>query len=347
MTICFPDLSVKWNKTDFILELPNGSQILVLGLDDGERTEKILGLELSTVYINEASQVDYNSVQMALTRLAEKNSLRKRVVFDFNPPQKSHWSYYLFIKKLDPIGNVPLPNPEDYVSLLMNPDSNMDNIDPEYIRLLESMPEKEKARFLRGEFTDESNGQVYYAFRPDDHIKPQTKQPGTIFCALDFNVNPFCGVIFQVSGNNISVIDELYIENADTYKVADDLKRRGYGGARIIPDSTAANRKTSGRSDLQILKEAGFTVESTRNPFVMDRVNNLNRKLSAGHILIDPKARKLSNDLMKVVYKDNKPDQSGANKMLTHISDALGYAAWWLDPFNPSTAKVSFDNPRG
>lgn len=339
LRLCFPDLKVKLNKTDFIAEFPNGSQIYFAGLDDGARTEKILGLEFSTLYFNEASQLDYSSVQMALTRLAEKNELKKRVWFDFNPPKKSHWSYYLFIKKLDPVDDVPLMNPDDYNSLLMNPSDNLENIDEDYIKMLEAMPEKERNRFLLGLFNDESDGQVYYAFRRDDHVRDTNIQPGTLWTGHDFNVNPMTMLVTQWIGGVFYIHDELWLENSDTYRMADEAKRKGYIG-RAIPDSTGANRKTSGKSDFQIMREAGFTIESTHNPFVGDRVNNVNRLLSAGKIVINPKCKKLINDLEKVTWKDNKLD-SGPDKKLTHISDCLGYVCWKLDPISTLPGRIT------
>lgn len=339
LRLCFPNIKVTLNKTDFIAEFSNGSQIYFAGLDDGARTEKILGLEFSTIYFNEASQIDYSSVQIALTRLAEKNGLKKRVWFDFNPPKKSHWSYYLFIKKLDPVDDVPLANADEYSSLLMNPSDNLDNIDEDYIKMLEAMPEKDRNRFLLGLFNDESDGQVYYAFRRDEHIKETKIQPGTLFTGHDFNVNPMTMLVAQLVGGVFYIHDELWLENSDTYRMCDEAKKRGYIG-RAIPDSTGANRKTSGKSDFQIMREAGFTIESTHNPFVMDRVNNVNRLLTAGKIVISPKCKKLINDLEKVSWKSNKLD-AGPEGKLTHISDCLGYICWKLDPISSMPAKVT------
>ena len=88
---CFPDLPVTWNKTDYYVTLPNGSEIWCAGLDDEKRVEKILGKEYSTLYFNECSQIPYTSIQIALTRLAEKNDLTKKAYFDQNPPGKKHW----------------------------------------------------------------------------------------------------------------------------------------------------------------------------------------------------------------------------------------------------------------
>ncbi len=346
INIAFPDLKPKQNKTDFYFTLENGSEIWVGGLDDADRVEKILGNEYSTIYFNECSQIDYASIQLARTRLAQKNNLVKKTYYDMNPPTKSHWSYWQFEKKLDPMSNEPLSNPDDYTSMLMNPLDNIDNIDSEYLKLLEAMPEKERNRFLLGLFNDESEGQVYYAFRRDDHVVELERNYGSLLIGMDFNVQPMTAVIFQVSNNVFEVLDEVYLENSDTYKMTDELIRRGYKGCHIFPDSTGRNRKTSGQSDFNILEKAGFIIESTQNPFVGDRINNVNRLLSANRVLIDPKCKKLINDLEKVVWKDNKPDQSGANKMLTHISDALGYGLWKLEPFAKPKKSVTIDKYR-
>ena len=37
ISLAFPDLSVHWHKTDYYIELPNGSEIWVAGLDDAAR----------------------------------------------------------------------------------------------------------------------------------------------------------------------------------------------------------------------------------------------------------------------------------------------------------------------
>lgn len=335
MSLCFPNLKYELNKTDYIATLPNNSQIFFAGLDTGERVEKILGQEFSSLWFNEISQIPYSSVQMALSRLAEKNDLTKKVYYDMNPGTKASWPYLLFVKKLDPIDSEPIKNPDDYAIFKMNPESNLENLDNEYLDLLASMPEKERNRFLLGEFNDESNGQAYYSFR-EEHVAETKIIPGTILIPMDYNLNPFCALVAQYYDNKFHIHDEVYLENADTYRMADELKKRGLSGAKIIPDSTANNRRTSGKSDIQILREAGFDVMSTHNPYQLDRVNNLNRLLTANRVVINPKCRKLINDLHRVVWKDNKLDQTGANKMLTHASDCLGYLTWKLEPITSS-----------
>lgn len=345
LALAFPNLRAHPNKSDYFYKLANGSEIWIGGMDDEKSVEKILGNEYSTIYFNECSQLNYSSIQIAKTRLAEKNDLSKKIYYDENPPTKSHWSYWLFEKKIDPIGEVPIEDPHNYASLLMNPNDNIENIDSEYLDMLSKMPEKEKNRFLKGLYNDETDGSVYYSFNRDNHVREIKPYGGTVFVGMDYNVDPLTAVIGQVSEGKIQIFDEVYLNNSDTYKMAAALKSKGLSGVRVIPDSTGANRKTSGRSDFDILREAGFVIESTRNPFVTDRVNNVNRLLSNNLLTIDPKCKKLINDLERVSWKNNELDQSGANKHLTHISDALGYLCWKLDPFGKTIQKYSM-SPR-
>lgn len=331
IAIAFPHIPFKSHGTDYYWTLPNKSEIWIGGLDSKERTEKILGNEYSSLYFNECSQLSYNSVQMARTRLAQKNNLVKKTYYDMNPPPKSHWSYWVFEKGLDPISNEPLLDPSAYTSLLMNPGDNLENIDEEYIRLLETMPERERIRFLLGMYQDVDDGAVYYAFDRDRHVAPTAQVPhGTIYIGMDFNVNPMTATLIQIVNNQVRIFDEVFLENSDTYKMVDELKRRGYLGT-VIPDSTGKNRKTSGKSDHEILKEAGYKIPSVQNPFVTDRVNNVNRLLTNNQIIIDPRCKKLIADLEMVSWKDNKLDQK-SDPMLTHISDSAGYALWHLFP---------------
>lgn len=331
LSLAFPNLEVKYNKSDYYLLFPNGSEYWIGGLDDDKRAEKILGKEYSTIHFNEVSELSYTSMQMALTRAAEKNNLSKKIYYDQNPPAKAHWSYWQFIKKLNPVDNEPLIHPENYQYLQMNPGDNIQNLDPDYLSMLQSLPEREQKRFLLGEFTDSDEGQVYYAFKRDEHVKECEFDNGTKLIGFDFNINPLTAVIGQYIDDKFYIIDEMFLQNSDTFKACDYLKAKKYHG-NVYPDSTGRNRKTSGMSDFDILDQNGFKIMPVRNPMVIDRTNNMNRLFSANRIIIHPRCKKLINDLEKVSWKDGKLDQK-TDSMLTHISDALGYLTWAIDPF--------------
>ena len=159
--IAMPELQLIENKTDWFLEFPNGSQIWIGGLDDKERTEKVLGHEYSTIYYNEISQMSYDSITTAHTRLAEKTDLVNREFYDCNPPEITHWSYSLFMKGIEPIDKTPVKEGL-YATMQMNPGGNINNLPDGYIEdVLERLPLRQRKRFLDGEYTLEVTGAMW------------------------------------------------------------------------------------------------------------------------------------------------------------------------------------------
>lgn len=161
---CFPELNLTPHKQAGYYELPNGSQIWLGGLDEQERVEKILGQEFATMYFNETSQIPYQSVVIALTRLAQnvtnpktKSPLVQRAYYDLNPPPMGHWTHTLFHRKLDPVTKKPLEDPENYEYLVMNPVDNKENLTKDYLRSLELLPERARKRFYYGLYSDDSD----------------------------------------------------------------------------------------------------------------------------------------------------------------------------------------------
>lgn len=163
MSLCFPGVEAHIDKTDWFARLGE-SQIWFGGLDDKERTEKILGQEHATLYLNECSQIPFNSQQLATTRLAQNVlqdirgraavALKPRMYYDCNPPIKSHWTYRMFVEGRDPETRKPLANPNDYQCFQINPQDNAANLPPGYIGTLNALSARLQRRFLKGEFGD-------------------------------------------------------------------------------------------------------------------------------------------------------------------------------------------------
>lgn len=152
-----------YNKSEGVFVFPNGSEIWLIGLDDGIQAEKILGKEFATIYFNECSELDYRSVQTALTRLAQNSPpLINRAFYDCNPPGKKHWSYKLFICKQNPENKTAVPCAEDYAAMQINPVDNAENLPENYISgTLNALPERERRRFLEGKFLDDIDGALW------------------------------------------------------------------------------------------------------------------------------------------------------------------------------------------
>lgn len=170
MELCFPDVTYKLDKSDWFATFPNGSEIWFGGLDDKERTEKVLGNEYASIFLNEISQISYQGYLILITRLAQGCTyqrgkqtleLRQKMYFDENPPSKGHWSHKLFIEKKDPDTKRHLANKEDYASLLMNPCDNAQNLSKRYLASLENLPKRQRDRFWEGKFGDDNENALW------------------------------------------------------------------------------------------------------------------------------------------------------------------------------------------
>lgn len=176
MRLAFPGVTYKMHSQDGFAEIGEDSQIWFAGLDDKERTEKILGMEFATLYFNECSQIPIGSVDTALTRLAQRcitkmegaepGLLKMRAYYDCNPPNKAHWTYRRFVQKVDPETKEPLRRPDDYASFQINPKDNQANLSPEYLQNLEGMSARMRKRFLEGQFADANPSALF----PEEHI---------------------------------------------------------------------------------------------------------------------------------------------------------------------------------
>lgn len=187
MSICFPGVNYTLSKTDWFAELENGSQIWFGGLDDKERTEKILGMEFATIYLNECSQIPQGSRDIAVTRLAQQvtqiignrqdKPLKPRMYYDCNPPSKVHWSYRMFVEKRDPETKKSLSNPEDYACFQINPQDNAENISAGYLETLQNLSSRLQKRFLKGEFADANPNALFHEEDIDKWRSLDGKQP--------------------------------------------------------------------------------------------------------------------------------------------------------------------------
>jgi hypothetical protein len=171
MRLCFPDVGYELDKQELFATLPNDSQVWFSGLDDKDRTEKVLGQEYATIFLNECSQIPFTSRNMALTRLAQKcpykgadgaeQELRLLALYDCNPPNKAHWLYKLFFEKVNPDSKMALKRPERYATLKMNPVDNRENLAADYIESLDDLPARMRVRFRDGEFGDAAEGALW------------------------------------------------------------------------------------------------------------------------------------------------------------------------------------------
>ena len=242
MKLCYPNVTYDTHVQEKYVTFPNGSEVWFAGLDDKDRTEKILGMEFATLYFNECSQIPFGSVAMARTRLSQKvnqvidgkepSPLRLRAFYDENPPSKNHWTYRAFIEKADPETRLPLNRPDDYAVFFINPVDNKENLSSEYIQQLEGLPAKMRARFLEGRFADATPNALF----PDEYVDR--------WRVIDGKVPDFVRVVVAVDPSGSDDID-----NADNDEIGIMVVALGTdGNAYVLEDVTVkAGPATWGR----------------------------------------------------------------------------------------------------
>lgn len=242
MRLAFPGVKHTLSKTDWYAEFENGSQIFFAGLDDKERTEKILGMEFATIYLNECSQIPWESRSIAVTRLAqqamqqiqgkEPQRLKPRFYYDCNPPSKAHWSYRLFIEKRDPDKKEAVRNTADYASFQINPGDNTENLSEGYLETLQGLSARMRKRFLEGSFADATPNALF-----EDDVFEKWR-------VVDGDVPQFVRVVVSVDPSGADDAD-----NADNDAIGIIVVGLGIdGNAYLIEDCTVkAGPATWGR----------------------------------------------------------------------------------------------------
>jgi len=282
--------------------------------------DNLRGPEYGYAWLDEAGFFKIEAIHVIIGRLrCPKGPRQLRFT---TTPQGFNWLYDFFEEQKDESKRTVTSKTSDNVYL---PEDYEESLENQY-------DEKLLAQETGGQYINTTSGQVYYAFDREKHVKDfdtlEIKR-GYRYVGSDFNVNPITSMVAWDFRKVLYVQDEIWKKNSNTEWLAGEIYRKWRSHNLIIyPDSTGNARKSSagvGRTDHQILKNKGFQVRVRNNPFVKDRVNCVNGLLAHNRIIINPKCVKLIKDLEQFTH-DNTDD------MLSHISDCLGYVAWWRYP---------------
>jgi phage terminase large subunit-like protein len=165
MRLAYPGVDYEINKSDQYATIEDGREVWFAGLDDKDRVEKILGKEYASWYVNESSQVAYETILTLRTRLAQKcfkvdgRPLKLKAYYDLNPTGRGHWSYQEFVLGKRPDNQLPV-EAGSRAYAVMNPADNP-NLPPEYLAELAALPERQRQRFLEGKYLSEVPGALW------------------------------------------------------------------------------------------------------------------------------------------------------------------------------------------
>lgn len=281
-----------------------------------EKYDLLRGLEAGWAWSDECAFYKKEAFDVMIGRLRAKGA--PCTWKGTTTPAGFNWLYTSFVESPLPKSCVITSKTED----------NVQNLGEGYLETLRAQYDSKLIeQELEGSFVNLTSGKVYYSFDRRQHVKSIDERNNLIFVGLDFNVDPLCGVFCFQQDHKIYVSNEIYLRDSNTFQAAKEIVRRyPFHPVKVVCDETGNRRKSSAKStDHQILRDAYLDVIKFKNPEQKDRFNNINRLLDHKMLFIDPRCKNLIADLEKLTY-DNKDD------MLGHITDALGYACWHLNP---------------
>ena len=195
MGLAFPGVPYEVNKADQYIILPGGAEVWFGGLDDKERVDKILGKEFATAYVNEASQVAYETITTLRTRLSQAclktdgRPLALKAYYDLNPVGRGHWTYREFVEGVRPENGMPI-EPGSRAFVVLNPTDNP-HLPAEYLAELDGLPDKQRQRFRDGKYLSEVPGALWSS-------SDRTADDGQNMPGIDSLRRPICPPLKRV-----------------------------------------------------------------------------------------------------------------------------------------------------
>ena len=335
----------KDNTKEFLF--PNGSRI-VLGYCDNEKDVlQYQGQAYEVIVLEEATHFTEFQFQTLTESNRMSGNLKKefipRMYFTCNPGGVGHaWVKRLFIDKDYKVTE----NPEDYIfipSLVFENKYIMEK-DPNYVKVLENLPEDRKQAMLYGNW-DVFDGQFFREFNRNIHVIEPFEIPleWNRYIAMDYGLDMFAVLFIAVDTkgkayvyNEIHKSDLIVSDARQTLKSI--MRNHKYKAIYAPPDLWNRNRDT-GKSTAELFFEGGIDLSKASN----------DRKAGWLNVKEWLKIKKAKNEQTGEVYEDSdikifsncinlvrclpqlQHDEKDPNDVatepheITHITDALRY----------------------
>ena len=333
-------IAFNYHKTDHYFSFPWTTKKLWVASAEN----KLRGPNWGWAVINELTLCPIVRYREVMGRVRDKKAPFAQIA-SVGTPEGIASDYYSFFIEQPPVG---------ITTRIIYGDTraNIENISPEYIPMLEAAyDEKMLEAYLKGLWVNMTANTFYYSFDPhkneDRTLTASANQ--AVHIAMDFNVDYMTATVWTYDGVVLRGVDEVVLpQNADTKKMCDALKARGYYPARctIYPDPAAKARSTKGQPDATILRNEGFTEIRMKSmaPTFRKRQLNVNNLLAKGVIKFNPdKMPALKKDLVGVSQNAITLEKDKSNPKLTHASDGVDYMTDILFPLSgekPQAAQV-------
>ncbi len=327
---------VTYSESQKALLLSNKSRITLGYCASDKDALRYQGQEYDVIAIDEATQLSEFRFSVLKACLRGANDFPKRMYLTCNPGGIGHsWVKRIFVDRDFRCGE----SPEEYsfipAKVFDNP--SLLSADPEYIKSLESLPDRLRDAWLYGRW-DVFDGQFFPEFDTSVHVCKPADIPNTPtrFIAMDYGLDMLAVLLVGIDTHaNIWVLDELCrpgltLSEAATHAAA---LAKGSGAEFAVCSPDLWNRRQdSGKSGFEIMQHViGMPPMIAADDRRIAGWRVLREYLSAksGHpyIRISERCRELCECIPALLCDDRKSEDASSNPhRITHAPEALRYA---------------------
>lgn len=298
------------------ITLPNGTNIIFIGLDDEQKLLSIAGI--TDVFIEEVFEVSKETVDQLSLRMRGK-AKNQQIYMAFNPISPKHWLYEFCEGEQQPN------------SFYYSKSTFRDNpfLNDDYVAALEDMyrtnPNKAKI-YCDGEWGADVEGLVYknVKFEAFDVQELIRNRGNEVRCGMDIGfIDPtaIVATIFNKKERKIYVFGEYYKRGATLEEIAQAVKDMGIEKQRIFCDSADPRA-------VDFMRRQGLRAEGAKKG--QGSVKAGVSYLQNMEIIVHPDCKNVRVEFENFVYlKDKKTGQYQEDSYdhdFSHSLDALRYA---------------------
>lgn len=303
---------VKIRETDMSITFPNGSQVILLGLD--EETKLLSLANVSGVWVEEAFEVPKNLIEQLNLRMRGQ-AANQQIWLSWNPISKHNWLYDFTVE-----------NPPENSTYIHSTFRDNIFLNAEYIAALEELyirnPQKARV-FCDGEWGIDADGLVFQNWKVEDFNNAEIQ--GQLMVGLDFGfVNDISALVASLmveSEKRIYVFKEYGATNKTNADLVNIITALGFNKSVIIADSaepkSIAEIKAGGVQKIKACTKG------------QDSIIHGIQKLQNYEIVIHPSCTGIITEFENYTWQKDKNNDIYINKPIddfNHYIDALRYS---------------------
>lgn len=304
---------IKIKETDMSIHFPNGSKIIMMGLDE---ETKLLSLNnVSVVWVEEAYEVPQPIVDQLNLRMRGKAE-HQQIILSFNPINKTSWLY-----------NFCEIAPPDNFRYIHSTYKDNPFLSSEYIRSLDEMERRNPSKYRvygRGEWGVDSEGLVITNWREEEFDHMALAAAGLEHragCDLGWtDPSAIIDTLYDKANKTIYIFNEFYRSGCQLSELAAAIKNMNLTRSKIAVDAAEPR-------SIQFFKQEGINASPCAKG--KDSVKAGLMFLQDHLLIVHPRCKNFKRELENFSYiKSKKTGEwtEDTTHEFSHAIDACRYA---------------------